>query len=184
MVLSLLPVITLVLIFSKYIVIILYSEEFLIIVPYVRIMAISLLLRIVWQVCSVTFMAIGKNSLYLLIDAIIGNGLFFIITMTSFYYWGLTGLSYAFIVSSFIIMCFLIMAVKIITKSKLDNRIICIIGAGFLMLLFLYVSLSYLYGTFQIIVSGIISCIIIVTSLKLLNRKINYLEYIKKVIHK
>ena len=81
-------------------------------------------------------------------------------------------------------MCFLIMAVKIITKSKLDNRIICIIGAGFLMLLFLYVSLSYLYGTFQIIVSGIISCIIIVTSLKLLNRKINYLEYIKKVIHK
>lgn len=184
MVLSLLPVITLVLIFSKYIVIILYSKEFLIIVPYVRIMAISLLLRIVWQVCSVTFMAIGKNGLYLLVDAIIGNGLFFIITMTSFYYWGLAGLSYAFVVSSFIIMCFLIMAVKIIAKSKLDNRIICIIGVGFLMLLTLYVSLSYLYDIFQIIVSGIISCVIIVTSLKLLNSKINYLEYIKKTIHK
>jgi len=178
-ILGLTPIVCLFIVFAKYIVIILYSHEFLIIIDYVRIMAMSLLLRIVWQTCSTTFMASGHNKLYLWFDAIVGNGLFLLFNMLAFYYWGLKGISYSFIVSSLVVLVLLVFVVKKVTTARMKKKVIWLLVASLLSLAVLYCCVTYLAGVWQIVFSSIVSICVLFVSLFLLNRRMN----LKEVFH-
>lgn len=181
-VLVLAPIVCLFIVFAKYIVILLYSKEFLVIVDYVRIMAISLLLRIVWQTCSTTFMASGNNKLYLLFDAVIGNGLFLVFNLIAFYYWGLFGISCSFIVSSLVVLVLLIIVVKRVTTATLRKDLGVMLLVFFVLLGMLCCSISLLSGMVQIIVASAISLIIITSSLYILNKRMNLKDLFQNLL--
>lgn len=180
------PIVCLFIIFAKYIVLALYSKEFLGVVDYVRIMAISLLLRVVWQTCSATFMASGQNKLYLWFDAVVGNGMFLLFNLISFYFWGLRGLSFSFVVSSLLVLILLVLSVKKITTTYLSKNVALLLCASMLMLSMLYVSVTYLSAEWRIVISGVLSVCIIVASLYLLNKRMNLretMDFLIKRIH-
>lgn len=181
LILALTPIICLFILFAKYIIILLYSNEFAVVTDYVRIMAISLLLRIVWQTCSTTFMASGKNKLYLLFDAIIGNGFFLVCNLVAFYFWGLKGISISFVVSSLVIMLLLIVVVRRITTARLTNNVAFLLAFSSISLCLLYASVSYLHGIWQYVVSSLFSCVIVCSSMYLLNKRMRIIDILNNL---
>jgi O-antigen/teichoic acid export membrane protein len=63
---------------------------------------------------SYVILAKGDKKAYLFFDAIIGNGLFFLGNVVGYYIWGLEGVAYSYLITSFLIMSMLLL---IITKK-------------------------------------------------------------------
>ena len=184
MILGLVPIVCFFIIFAKFIVLLLYSNEFIVAVDYVRIMAISLLLRVVWQTCSTTFMASGHNKLYLWFDAIVGNGVFLVLTLIAFYFWGLRGLSFSFIVSSLFVLILLIIAVRRVTNAYINNGVLALLSVSMILLSVLYICVTYLNGVLRTVITCFLALCIMAISLYLLNKRVNILEIMKSLIHR
>lgn len=102
----------------------LYSSSFLIIVNVVRLMAISLLFRIIWHSFSYVILAHGDKITYFLCDALVGNGLFFIGNIIGFKYNGLDGIALSYVIFSFVVMMVLGVVILVRYKVSLNKTVI------------------------------------------------------------
>lgn len=109
-------------VFASFIVNVLLSKEFFVIIPMLKLMSLGLLFRIVWQSMSYVILASGDKKTYFLYDAVFGNGIVFLCNVLFYVFFGLEGLGYSFVVSS-IMVAFLLSSIvrkrkKIILNSN------------------------------------------------------------------
>jgi hypothetical protein len=102
------PIVSLLICFAPFIIRILLTESFLTITPLLQYMSLSLLFRGVWITMSYIILAHGDRKRYLIYDAIIGNGLNFLINILAYSIGGLYWLGFSYIISSIcvcVILC-------------------------------------------------------------------------------
>jgi O-antigen/teichoic acid export membrane protein len=173
------PIIVVLIVFSDLIVQILLSNEFLVVVPMLRWMALSLLARGIWLTMSYIILANGDRKAYFIYDALIGNGLLFLINITAYSYWGLQGLGISFLIGSIVVSSLLFMVVRVKYKFSFNFEFVKI-----LMILMLLVLTSYLItilfdGWIKYSLSTLVMIYIFIYSFKILNKRIGILQMLK-----
>lgn len=173
------PIICFLITFSKQVVIILYSNEFITIVPLIRIVSISLLFKIIWHSFSFVILAHGDKKSYFYYDALIGNGLFFLFNVLGYYLSGLFGLSLSFVFGSLFMMVLLYCVVFLKYKVRIERNIfILLIGFVLICLLSLFVSISCSDSLLRVFFEVLLLIIILSTSIYTLNKRIGFIDNI------
>ena len=180
--LVLLPIICIFIVLSEQIVLLLYSDDFLIIVTYIKILAISLLYRLVWQACSMVILSHGKQKIYLIYDALIANGGFFVANVCAYYLFGMLGLCYSCILSSVLIMTILLIALKKNFSVSFSKNVIKLMITSTIIISLNYLSTELFVNSFMI--SFLIVLLSIGISCFYLNKRINIMAIVKQKICK
>jgi O-antigen/teichoic acid export membrane protein len=173
------PIVVFLIVFSKPIVVILLSNDFLVVVPMLRLMSLSLLFRGVWLTMSYIILANGDKRTYFLYDALLGNGMLFIFNIIAYSFWGLQGLGWSFLVGSITISCLLFLIVKNKYEFQFNQEFTNVILIICLLLSISALNISLFDGWIQYVVSGISMILIFVYSFQILNKRIGILEMIK-----
>lgn len=106
-------VVSAIIVFAPVLVPLLFDTTFADIVPLVRIISFSFLFRVIWLTVSYVALAKGDKYTYLKYDALIGNGLYFVISIVSYLIYGLIGLGFASIIGSIVVSVILSVAYRI-----------------------------------------------------------------------
>ncbi len=106
------PIIYFMVLFPQFFIKTLYSSEFLRVTSAIQIMALSLYFRVIWHSFSYVILAKGDRKTYLLVDAIIGNGLFFLGSMLGFYFNQIDGIALSYVIMSGMVMILLFVVCK------------------------------------------------------------------------
>lgn len=173
------PIIVVLIVFSKMIITILLSKDFIVVVPMLRWMSLSLLARGVWLTMSYVILANGDKKTYFLYDALIGNGLLFILNIISYSYWGLQGLAISFLVGSILGSCILYAIVKIKYEFNFSIGFIKILAVLLIMVVFAYLIISFFEGWIEFGLSTIIIGLTVTFSFVILNKRIGILQMFK-----
>lgn len=118
-----------------------YSSSFLSISNAVKLMAISLLFRIIWHSYSYIILARGDKVVYFVFDALIGNGLFFVGNIFGFKFYGIDGIALSYIIFAFIVMSILGSVVAVKYHVKINKNVIVRVAV-----LVIICGLFYLFG--------------------------------------
>ena len=114
------PIIIIFLIFIKWIIIILYSDQFLSVIDMIHWAAIGMLFKTAsWSIAYI-FLAKGASKLFF-INELLCSSYTLILNIIGYYYWGLTGLGVSFLISYFLyfLQVFLVAVKKY--KFNFDN---------------------------------------------------------------
>lgn len=174
------PVSVLLIILAPWVVRALYSKEFMVIVPMLRWMSLSLIFRIMWHSLSYIILAKGDKRTYFIFDAMLGNGLNFIFNIGAYYFWGLQGLAISFLVGA----VSMIIILNIVTKVKYGFSYTLAFWRQFILLVLLS-GVAYLCIRFADNVLGYSLCLGVLAltsglSFYFLNRRIGILGYLKR----
>lgn len=173
------PIVVVLILFAPFIVRLLLSSDFLLIVPMLRWMSLALLFRGIWITMSYIILAKGDKKIYFYYDALLGNGLVFILNIIAYSFWGLSGLGFSFLIGSFFTSIILLILVykryKIVLSRKLLSVFsilcsFCILSYSFSLML-----AGYLYFITSLL---LITCVILY-SFHIINKRINLMSAIK-----
>jgi O-antigen/teichoic acid export membrane protein len=172
------PVVCFLTIFPKFIVSLLLSSSYYVVIPLVQLMAMSLIFRIIWHTFSFVILAHGHKNTYFVYDAIIGNGLNFVMNMVAYYFWGLDGLAYSYVCGAvsmtIILYCLMRFKYKLRLNTDLKLQILAFVAIAVL---------SYFVRIWSdgqtLIPSFVLLASVCVMSLYMLNKKIGLVEMIK-----
>lgn len=173
------PIIVVLIVFSKLIITILLSNDFLVVVPMLRWMSLSLLARGIWLTMSYVILANGDKKTYFLYDALIGNGLLFIFNIISYTYWGLQGLGISFLVGSIVVSCVLFVIVKVKYEFSFSGDFMKILATLVTMVVFAYLIIYFFEGWLEYGLSALIMGLTISFSFIILNKRIGVLQMLK-----
>ena len=95
-------------IFAPWIIELLLSKEFYIIRELVLLISYSFVFRIIWLTLSYVALAKGDKKTYLVYDALIGNGFYFIINILFYHFWGLQGIGFSCIAGTIFVSALLL----------------------------------------------------------------------------
>ena len=174
------PITILLIMAAPLVVQILYSNEFVRIVPMLRWMSIALIFRVVWHSLSYVILANGDKKTYFIYDGLLGNGINFIINILAYYYLGLKGLAISFVLGAI----FMSIILTIITYIKYDFKY----SRSFWRLLFFFLVMSIISYIFITIIDshwGYILCLLplfitITTSIYVFNKRTNMFQFLKR----
>lgn len=159
----------------------LYSSDFLSISYVVQIMSISLFFRVVWHSMSYVILAKGDKKAYLQIDALLGNGLFFISNIIGYYTYGLTGLGYSYVVSSFLVMLLLLLFIRHRYKYKISVVTIKTGGVLLTLCIITFICNLHITGSLLIFVNILLMLLIFFIALTILEKRTHLMsKFIKK----
>lgn len=173
------PIIVVLIVFSKMIITILLSKDFLVVAPMLRWMSLSLLARGVWLTMSYVILANGDKKTYFLYDALIGNGLLFILNIISYKFWGLQGLAISFLVGSVLGSFILYIIVKIKYEFNFSVGFIKTLTVLLIMVVFAYVIITFFEGWFRFGLSALVIGLIVTFSFVILNKRIGLVQMLK-----
>lgn len=178
------PIVIFIISFTPAIVSLLLSKEFLIIVPLLRWMALSLLFRGIWFVMSYVILAQGDLKSYLTYDALIGNGLNFVLNIVAYAFWGLNGLGVSFLLGSIVVSTMLCLIVFKKYTFKLSYSFYRLFLVTLLLGIFSFLITHSLHGFFLYLCSLFIIILSIYTSIMMLNHRTDFYQLIAKRIFK
>ncbi len=173
------PIIVVLIVFSKIIITVLLSNDFLVVVPMLRWMSLSLLARGVWLTMSYIILANGDKKTYFLYDALIGNGLLFIFNIISYNFWGLQGLGVSFLAGSIVVSSVLFVIVKAKYEFSFTNSFMKILATLVIMVIFSYLIIYFFDGWIKYGLSALIMGLTITFSFIILNKRIGILQMLK-----
>ena len=107
--------------FAPLIIRLLLSADFLVVAPMLKLMAAALLFRGVWIVMSYIILSKGDRRSYFVYDGLIGNGLNFLIGIAAYYWYGLTGIGVANVITSLLVACILFTVTYNNYKTRLTS---------------------------------------------------------------
>lgn len=181
LVLIIAPVSILLIILAPIAVRFLYTKEFLEVVPMVRCMSIALIFRVVWHSLSYIVLAKGDKKVYFIYDALIGNGINFILNIGCYYFFGLFGLGVSFLIGAISMVVIL----YIVTKVKYNFKYMASVHKLFLVYILLslasYLAIEYMEGYVKYIIASLLFLVSGTISLYVLNKKT---DIIKNILQK
>lgn len=173
------PIVVILIIFAPLIVKLLLSGEFLIVVPMLRLMSISLLARGLWLIMSYTILAKGDKKTYFIFDSLIGNGLLFLLNISAYYYWGLFGLGVSFFLGSLLIAGILFFIANKKYGISLNKHLIKRLMVLIMLVISAYLTSTMLSGWLHYIISALIIGLTFSFSFYILNREMGIGDIIK-----
>ena len=172
------PISVLIIVFAPVIVWLLLSPKFVMVAGLLQIMAIGLIAKVVWTTMSYIILAKGDKKTYFLFDALLGNGVNFVISIVSFHFWGLQGLALSYIIGVAFMVALLWVVTRIRCKVSLDVNQLVEVLIMTLFMVFAYFFATYAQGvTYWVGLAGV-SIIVVFYSLWVLNKKINIFELV------
>jgi O-antigen/teichoic acid export membrane protein len=115
------PIAVLIIALADQIVWLLLSPEFAPVSKLLQIMSIALVFRIMWTTMSFVILAEGRKKEFFIFDALIGNGVNFLMAVAGFYWCGLDGLAYAFLAGSLFMVGLLWMVTRTRCKATIAS---------------------------------------------------------------
>lgn len=180
MILVLLPIIMLFIAFSKFVIIVLYSEEFLPISIMVNFLAVGMILRAVSWCPGYLYLAKGDKKIYVTIY-VITIMVSFILNIFMYYLWGLMGIGIAFVLVYLggIVITFRIIRNYYNYTLRKQTFIIIMIS---LLLSCLLLCLSFFPVFYMWPLMSLLITLSIIFSYKELNKRLDILDIAKKRI--
>lgn len=173
------PIIVVLIVFADVIVRILLSKEFLVIVPMLQWMALSLLARGIWLTMSYIILANGDRKSYFIYDALVGNGLLFVINIAAYSIWGLQGLGISFLIGSIIVSCILFIVVRFKYNFLFNIEFMKILSILVISVLTSFLISTFFSGWYKYALSAMVMICIFVYSFRILNQRIGIFQMIK-----
>ncbi len=167
------PILVVFILFIKWIIHILYSTQFLAIGPMLVWAAIGILFKAVSWCMAYFILSKGSSKLFFW-NELIANLYLSILNIIGYYYFGLSGLGYAFIISYFIYMVQVYMVIKFKFEYKIRKKIFSIL---LILVLFSISSLlitTFLTGFMFLLLSSLILILILIYTIIFLSRLLNH----------
>ena len=167
-------------VFSSFIIRLLLSDEYLVIAPLVRWMSLALVFRVVWLVLAYIALAKGDKKVYLIYDAVIGNGVYMIGNIVCYYFWGINGLGYSCVIGSILVSTLFLFVYGKKYKFRFSISfwrifIICSISVAFFIFIVNVKNVYILYIT-QAVASSAFLCYVVI----MLDKRIDIKEIINR----
>jgi O-antigen/teichoic acid export membrane protein len=170
------PITVILIVFAPIVVKLLLSTEFLVMVPMLRLLALSLLFKGIWLIMSYVILANGDKKSYLIYDSIIGNGLLFVCNILAYRFWGLEGLALSSFIASVTISIILTIVVKIKYKFFFNKGFLRIFLVLILLVVLTFLNVSILSRWPQYCVSFFLLLLSFGYSLFILNKSVNFIN--------
>lgn len=173
------PVSVLIIAFAPMIVRILLTEEFLVIVPVVQMMALTFMMRAVHF--PLDYMSVARNDkrFYFWTEGVLCNVKTFVIFTSSYYFWGLLGLGYASLINGVtdIIVSFILIPWRfgVMYQWRYFRLMIVLFSLVTLMLLTAFM----IEGSVSVLLMAIGSTMVCFYSLYELNRRLDIFQLIR-----
>lgn len=173
------PISVLIISLAPFIIWILLSPQFNQAIKLIQIMGIGIIFRAIWIILSYIILAKGDKKNYFIFDALLGNGINFIISIIGFYYEKLEGLAFAYLAGSI----FMVGLLWIMTKCKYKislafNDILKAVRLSAILTL-TYIISTYTDGMIRNISLCIICLSTGVYSFMQLNKRMNIFKFIQ-----
>ncbi|MGJ1322001.1 oligosaccharide flippase family protein [Sphingobacterium faecium] len=176
------PITIVILVFAPIIIRALLSQEFVVILPVLRLMSLSLLARGIWLIMSYVILAFGDKKAYLIYDSIISNGLLCVLNISSYVIWGLEGLGISFLVGATInaiILSFVVKSKYDISFSKEFYFKLFFLGS---LILCSYFIMDLKTDWLRVTLSYLVVCIVTFYSIYVLNRRTGFIDYLRRKV--
>lgn len=174
------PVTILLIIVAPLLVSVMYSKEFAIIVPMLRWMALALLFRIVWHSLSYVILAKGDKRTYFIYDALLGNGVNFVLNILAYYFGGLNGLGVSFVVGAVLMAGLLLCVTNMKYGFKFDKSFIVIFFSILISCMLGCILILYWESIYGYLICVCIFFIVSSVSLSILNSRIGLWGILKR----
>jgi O-antigen/teichoic acid export membrane protein len=177
------PVIVVFILFIHWIIQILYSDQFLILSTMIVWAAFGMFFKAVSWAIGYYFLAKGANKLFFW-NELISNIYISVFNVIGYYYWGLSGLGYSFVLSYFIHLLQVFIFTKIQFNFKFEKNTILIL---LMQLVFASISiliLFYLTGYIFYSASTVLLISNLLYSYYLLNKRIDIKNIVNNLVYK
>lgn len=170
-----------ILVFPNAIIKLLYSDEFLSLNFAIQLMSLSLVWRVVWHIMSYVILAYGDKKMYLICDAFIGNGIFFILNILGYLFYNINGIAITYLLGTILVSFILLFIVNLKYHIFLEKQIFKRVGIMIVLLISIFINnqLNYRYSSY---VSGLGLILIVIYSLLIFNRNFGILNYLKRQV--
>jgi O-antigen/teichoic acid export membrane protein len=173
------PILILFLVYIKWAIILLYSNQFTCITEMLYWSLIGMYFKTMSWAIGYVFLAKGTSRLFFWSE-LIANVYVLIINIVFYYFWGLTGLGFAFLAS----YCLYLLQVFIISKVKygfsFENELLKILSLQLVLTIACYINIKLSSGFLQYLIGSFIFLISLAHSLFELNRRIALKEVMVK----
>jgi len=162
----------------------LYTKEYLSIIPFTQWMVIGMLFKAASWTLTFIALAKGDTKFYFWFESILGNSILLITCISGYYFWGLEGIGVAFLVNNVLYFTALVFLCKKRYNVNFTNTFlkIFIVQQLFCLIAFLFAHLfksstGYIFGGILLIISSLYSY-------KELNMRIDIKEFILSKIRR
>lgn len=182
--LLLMPILTVFILVLKYIVIILYTREFVVTVEMIEFATLGMFLRAVSWPMAYLLLAKGDSKVFFWTELLTT---FYIIlfNIVGYKFWGLKGIGVAFILIYFFYSIQIFVTIKKMYAYRMDTSLIKIFFIGTVLIILQFINVNYISSEVLKYLLGTIICgVSIFITYKKLNDKIGIFEFIKNKISK
>ena len=176
------PLTMVLILFTPFIVKLLLSQKFMVIVPIVRWMALCLPFRCLWIVMSYVILAKGDKKKFFLYDGVIGNGLPLIMNIIAYIEYGIKGIGVAFTLSSIFSSFIILTLVWRKFNIKLEKKFIFTFIFYYILILVTFLLSSFPKYWLFLPLKILIVCLSVIVSIIIINRRTQYLNKFKNKI--
>ena len=141
----------------------------------ISLMALSLIFRIIWHTFSFVILAHGLRKTYFWFDAILGNGLVFVMNLVAYYLWGLDGLAYSYVCGAILMVAVLALLMRNKYELRLNRNVKWLTLAVIVAVSAEYI-LKQAADTITTIPSVILLIITSLLALAALNRRVRFVK--------
>ncbi len=176
-ILILAPILMIFLVFVKWAIIILYSKEFLAIYGLLQWAALGVFFRTVSWAIAIVLLAKGESKVFF-INELVGNIYTFALTILGYYYWGLTGVGFAYMLSYLIYMAQVYILTKIRYEFSLTPAFIKIFSILLALAFICSLLINITIEPYNYIIGTILTAVSVWYSYKTLNKLMDIKEMI------
>lgn len=175
------PIVSIIFVIAPWIVHLLLTKDFLVIVPLLSIMSFGVFFKAASYPLGYISFAKGDRKIYFWLEGIFGNAMMLILNITSYHFFGLLGLSISFL-SFFVLYLFVVYAVVYKRYSFVFSRNSLILLSVLVVLLFSnLVIVRYIDSLIiKYTLSTILTILVSAYSIKELNNRIGIVDLIQK----
>jgi O-antigen/teichoic acid export membrane protein len=167
------PILVVFILFIKWIILIIYSTQFLAIGPMLVWAAIGILFKAVSWCMAYFILSKGASKLFFW-NELIANLYLSLLNIIGYYYFGLSGLGYAFIITYLIYMIQVYLVIKFKFEYKIRKKIFSILLILFLFTISSLTITTFLTGFMFLFLSSLILISILIYTIIFLSRLLNH----------
>lgn len=173
------PLLSFFILFSPIIIYLLLSSEFYKITYFIRILCLGMYFKIICYATGYISFAKGDKLVFICLEGLYSNLANLVLSVIFYFYWGLIGLAYAFLVASILRLIILFTVCHKRYQYIINKELISLFIISSIILLSL-ITLTYLFnGLLTYLIGTLFCCFITYYFLKKMNSKTFFISYIK-----
>jgi len=177
------PILIIFLIFIKWVVILLYSKQFIDVNGMIYWAALGMFFKACSWAIAFVFLAKGASKLYFWSE-LIANCLLLILNLIGYHFWGLTGLGISFSISFLLYLVLIYFISKVKFEFNFDHNLIQIFEIQFGLAIAGFLTTKYITNPFNYILGVLLICFSVWYSLRELDKRLELKSIIRNYRNK